>query len=367
MLDRGAIAFEFSLIATRSAAFFQDVQPNWILAFMKLRSFLLILAILGTLGATRAWRQWPGGQVLPGNGKAESIAMDVCQAMRPAVVTIYAGSEIGAGSVINSTGLILTNHHVVQEVGNQPVRVKDATEKVHVGQVVATDSVNDLALVQIQPQTRFASVITLAKTDQLAGQPICAIGSPFNQAGIVTRGILTGNRENGDLKAAILLHPGNSGGPLLNQEGQLIGVNKAIWEDAQGQNSGISFATNLEITRQFIETNQAKAQNLPPLPIDQLTPEEAAAQTPTPATPAIAPNPVKLGITINQQTLIIRLVEPDSAAERAGLLPGDRLVAINQQPVSSFQEVEAVIAGRPATLTVTIERNRERRDFAVGF
>jgi len=293
--------------------------------------------------------------------------MDTCQAMRPAVVTIYAGSEIGAGSVINATGLILTNHHVVQEVGNQPVRVKDLTEKVHVGQVVATDLVNDLALVQIQPQTRFDSVIGLAKTDQLAGQPICAIGSPFNRSGVVTRGILTGNRENGDLKAAILLHPGNSGGPLLNREGQLIGVNKAIWEDAQGQNSGISFATNLEITRQFIEANQAKAQNLPPLPADKLTSEEAALQAPATVPPTIASNPVKLGVTINQQSLIIRLVEPNSAAARAGILPGDRLVAINQKSVSSFQELEALMGDRPTALTVTVERNQERYDFAVGF
>lgn len=331
---------------------------------MKLRPWLLAIAALILV---RTLPSLVSRSLLPSDfqsGKAKDVSIDICQAMRPAVVTLYAGTEIGSGSLISQSGLVITNYHVVQATLNQPVNVKTSTDAVFVGQVIASDSQNDLALVQISSPKRFERIISLAKTDQLAGQPICAIGSPFNQPGTISKGILTGYRENGDLKAAILLHPGNSGGPLLNLQGEMLGVAKAIWESENGENSGISFATNLEVTQKFIAANQARSLDAKPLPVEPKPTATAPARSPNAVAPAM---PLRLGLLVDEQTLIVQKVEADSVAARVGLKVSDRLVAIDSKPLTSLAELEAFLVTHPTSMVLTVQQGSQTQLLQVKF
>ena len=187
------------------------------------------------------------------HGKAQQTSANPCVAVRPAVVTLYVGLEFGSGSIISPDGLVLTNEHVVRDTNNGQVRARGWSGTLFTGQVLATDSVNDLALVQLNTKAALP-VMSLAKPDGVHfGQVVCAIGSPFARTGIITLGRLKGTRENGDLEANILLHPGNSGGPLVNTQGEMIGVNKAVWLSKTGENTGLGFATTTVVAQQFIE------------------------------------------------------------------------------------------------------------------
>lgn len=317
-------------------------------------------------------------KLAPG-GKVELASVDTCELAKPAVVTIYARGEIGSGSIISPNGLVLTSNHVVQGVKDNSVRVKTSAEQQLLGQVVASDPRNDLALVQLNAQTPLPT-LSLAKSESVeVGQSVCAIGSPFNRPGVVTRGLLEGTRSNGDWKSALLLHPGNSGGPLLNAEGEMIGVNQAIWESASGENTGISFATNFLIVKQFVEQNYVAGLKArypvgtastpsPPTessrPLDFNVPPPTDALSPVPLAEAASS---RLGVTINDLTLIIQTVEPDSPAERAGLVSGDRAVAINGTPLVKVDDLEAFLSQAPVSATLTILRGQTLTDIPVNF
>jgi S1-C subfamily serine protease len=179
-----------------------------------------------------------------------------CQSAGSAVVTVYVGREVGSGSIINSNGLVLTNHHVVSRVRQRSLYIKTLEGAQYDGKVIATDRRNDLALVQIETQTPLP-VVRFAST-QLAeiGQPVCAIGSPLGKPGVLTRGTLLKIRSNGDLESDVLLKPGSSGGPLLNAQGEMIGVNKGVArrsETSGGDRN--SFATSIHVVREFIQQN----------------------------------------------------------------------------------------------------------------
>ncbi len=184
---------------------------------------------------------------------------DACQSTKQAVVTIYAGPEIGSGSIVSPDGLVITNLHVVSEVmggrGQKRVSVRAADGNRYPGQVIATDRQYDLALIQLGARDQFPFV-PLSSGNVQSGQKVCAIGSPFGRPGVLTRGTLSKIRQNGDLQSNVVLNPGNSGGPLLNLQGEMIGVNKAILESPSGGNTGISFATNVDAARNFITRNR---------------------------------------------------------------------------------------------------------------
>ncbi|HEY9655852.1 MAG TPA: trypsin-like peptidase domain-containing protein, partial [Crinalium sp.] len=229
---------------------------------MKLNRWLWAGALLGlacTTASCMPSREPFAAASKTEQGHTQAASASVCQAVRPAVVTLYASTEIGSGSIVSSQGLVLTSYHVVQAASNGQIRARGRGGSLFKGQVIATDPNNDLALVQLDareplPEIRFAKA-----TNFQAGQAVCAIGSPLGRTGVITLGTLKGTNENGDLQSSILLHPGNSGGPLLNQQGEMIGVNKAIWLSETGENVGIGFATATAIAQAFIEQNRQTA------------------------------------------------------------------------------------------------------------
>ena len=127
---------------------------------------------------------------------------DACQASKEAVVTVYAGREIGSGSIVSPDGLVITNFHVVNEVvrgrGRAGLSVRTADGDRYPGQVIATDRQYDLALIQLGAREQFPYV-PLASGGVQSGQSVCAIGSPFGRPGVLTRGTVSRVRQNGDL------------------------------------------------------------------------------------------------------------------------------------------------------------------------
>lgn len=189
---------------------------------------------------------------------AGSMSHRVYQQVGPAVVTIYAGREIGSGSILTPDGLVITNNHVIRPAQgqNDAIRVRTITGQEFAGQLVATDRAFDLALVQLQGVTALPTVPLANPQTIQVGLPVWAIGSPFGQSGVMTQGTLRRVAQNGDLISDVQLKPGNSGGPLLNSQGEMIGINKGIRPSRTGSRRVTSFSTSIAMARSFISQHQ---------------------------------------------------------------------------------------------------------------
>ncbi|MEO1590070.1 MAG: trypsin-like peptidase domain-containing protein, partial [Cyanobacteria bacterium J06632_22] len=183
----------------------------------------------------------------------EETSIRVYQQASPAVVSIDAGDGTGSGSVITTDGLILTNAHVVGDARTVTVQLSDGRS--FTGDVVgyANDGL-DLAAVQLRGASNLP-VISFASSTAQVGQRAFAIGNPFGLQGTFTVGIVSRlDQERGLIQTDAAINPGNSGGPLLNSNGQLIGVNTSIFTTGDsGGNIGIGFAIATNQVRPFIE------------------------------------------------------------------------------------------------------------------
>ncbi len=282
----------------------------------------------------------------------EQTTIDVYEKASPAVVTISSGGGTGSGSILTATGLVITNDHVVRPAlsrGGQ-VQVMTAAGNRYRGQVLAVDRPNDLALVQIQSNQVFP-FIELADPSQIrVGQQVYAIGSPFGLTGTLTTGILSRVAPNGDLQTDASINPGNSGGPLLNSQGQLIGVNKAILSPGgRVGNVGIGFATSVGTAQQFI----ASAQTNP-------APNWAASGS-------TIPTGYRLGVTVDPQTLVIQQVNPGSVAAQSGLRAGDQMISLNGQPLTSLAQLLNHLDTRPPQVLLGVGRQGSFGQVMVSF
>lgn len=287
----------------------------------------------------------------------EQIAIDVYARANPAVVTLRTGSGSGSGSIIDSSGLVITNEHVIRS-SNGTVQVRTTKGRTYTGDVIAVDRRNDLALVRLRTNDRLPT-IPLANANGIAvGQRVFAIGAPFGLSGTLTTGILSRvDPRTGDLQTDAVLNPGNSGGPLLNSRGEMIGVNKAIRLTPSGGNSGISFATSILSARTFIAQNS----NRPPIasnPRPDIDPRDNRNNSP------VGP---RLGLTVNTETLTIESVQPNSLASRNGLRPGDRLIGLNGRRLRSVTQLVQYLDSRPRVALLTVVRGRQVGNLRVVF
>ena len=308
---------------------------------------LLLCAASICLINTPAWSSVPAPTVLAQARNEEQTTIDVYRIASPAVVTISTGRSSGSGSIVSPEGLILTNEHVIRGTSSGLVTVATTTGKRYTGQVIATDRRNDLALVRLNTTDRFPTVRLSNSQAIQVGQRVFAIGSPFGLSGTLTTGILSRIGRNGDLQTDAALNPGNSGGPLLNSRGELIGVNKAILSRGGG-NIGIGFATSVAVAQDFIQQNRNRS---------------------NPSTSAVAPSTSspRLGVTLDARTLVIVGVQPGSVAANLGLRPGDQLVAINGRRLRRIQDLQTFLDSRPSSAVLTIGRNRRLASVRVNF
>jgi S1-C subfamily serine protease len=280
---------------------------------------------------------------------------------------------MGSGFVIDSEGHILTNFHVVE--GARQVEVTTSDKKRYKAQIVGTDPVHDLAVIQIPNKSVPLAEIGDSK-NLVVGQKVYAIGNPFGLSGTMTRGIISSIRslkgQRGFIDEAIqtdaAINPGNSGGPLLNARGQVIGINTMILTGGVEQSAGIGFA---------IPINTAKAVLDDLVHLGRVRRPELGVMT-IPIGPELAG---QLGLPADSGLLVVEVVA-GSAADHAGLhggservylgnsplmIGGDLLVGIDGQPVEDQQDLSHVMQNHHSgdTVTVTVYRGKKRMDIKV--
>jgi serine protease Do len=242
----------------------------------------------------------------------------------------------GSGFLVSSDGYIVTNNHIVHEADRLLVRLDDGRQFEAI--VIGADSKTDLAVIKIEASD--LPYLQLGRSSELrTGQFVVAIGSPFGLGGTLTHGIVSAtNRDNlritdfeDFIQTDAPINPGNSGGPLLNLQGEVIGVNTAIitTEDG-GANVGIGLAIPSDMVRYVIEqliSVGVVRRGYLGVALQQLTPDLASAFEP-----------------IEMSGVIITDVYEDSPAEEAGLQPDDIVVECNGQPIETVAELRNLMA-----------------------
>ncbi|MBW4494366.1 MAG: trypsin-like peptidase domain-containing protein [Oscillatoria princeps RMCB-10] len=214
----------------------------------------------------------------------EQINIRVYQQASPAVVSVSAGRETGSGSIISSDGLVLTNAHVVANAtGTVSVTLADGRRLA--AEVIAFGERGlDLAVLRIRSQSNLPALPIAAAGSAQVGQRAFAIGNPFGRfQGTFTVGIVSRiDQQRGIIQTDAAINPGNSGGPLLNSQGELIGVNTAIFTARQGGNIGIGFAISADRVLPFLSAvREGRA-------------PRTASRSSGPAVPNFTPKPIAL-------------------------------------------------------------------------
>ncbi len=271
----------------------------------------------------------------------------------------------GSGFIINSGGQILTNAHVVNGADTVSVTLKDG--RTFKGQVLGEDRVTDVAVVKI-PATNLP-VIAIGNSDVLQpGESTIAIGNPLGLDNTVTAGIVSAtNRSSsaigvpdervGFIQTDAAINPGNSGGPLLNSRGEVIGMNTAIISGAQGLGFAIPVNTAQRIAQQLIANGKVEHAYLGII-MATLTPE--IKQKLNNASDG------SIRVVADQGVLLIRVV-PNSPAAQAGLRAGDVIQKINNQPVTTKDDVQQLVEKSTIgnQLQVEVQRNGQSAQVSV--
>lgn len=315
----------------------------------------------------------------------EQLLIRLYEQVSPGVVSIQTqGSSPldagqGSGFVIDRDGHIVTNQHVIANATRIEVRFADGTRAL--GRVLGADQDSDLAVVKVDVPANRLTPLPLADSSQVkVGQRVVAIGNPFGLSGTMTLGIVSGLGRSlssrrvtagGNFTAPDMIqtdapvNPGNSGGPLLNLNGEVIGVNRAIATET-GVNSGIAYAISSNTARQIVPFLIRDGRFVYPyLGISSL--EELTLDLQN-----------QLGLPQARGAYVTSVV-PNGPAAQAGLRGdsgssgqprgnGDLIIAINGTPVNVFSDLIAylVLNTRPGdTVTLTVLRQGQQRDFQV--
>jgi putative serine protease PepD len=262
----------------------------------------------------------------------------------------------GSGFLFDERGYILTNYHVVQ--GAQAIEVTFTDRTRYSARFVGGDPRNDVALIQIDPKGRRLPVLPLGDSDRLqVGQFVLAIGNPFGFTSTLTTGVVsalgrtvqTGPRTfiDGAVQTDAAINQGNSGGPLLNSRGEVIGINSAIFTPS-GAAAGIGFAIPINLARRIAQ--------------DLITQGRVRRATLGIEARAFGPGIAEaLGFPVEQGLLIERVL-PNSGAQAAGLRGGTRMVIAGMRRIAIGGDILVEVDGQPVIqdLDLDLLLNRKR-------
>ncbi len=308
---------------------------------------------------------------LPPAGSPPSDFTGAAEQVTPAVVNIKTfqtdgsfefwgnqsrSSSSGSGVVVSPDGLIVTNHHVVEESGKIRVTLNDRRE--FSAELIGVDPSTDLALLRIEeqglPHVRFGNSDSVR-----VGEWVLAVGNPFNLESTVTAGIVSAKGRSIDIlegqdriesfiQTDAAVNPGNSGGALVNTRGELVGINTAIITRS-GRYEGYSFAVPANLVQKVIRDLRDYGQvqrGLLGVFIDEIDSRRAE----------------ELGLEAVEGVYITR-VTPGGGAEEAGLASGDVIISINGIKTKTLPSMQEQVGRYRPGNTITIEYIRDQRNY----
>ena len=273
----------------------------------------------------------------------------------------------GSGVIINENGLVLTNAHVVERVDDVSVTLANGT--ICSGQVLGTDTVTDLALVKIE-ETTASNFAPLGNSEDLeVGDWAIALGTPYGLEKTVTLGIVSSlHRDINSLgfsdkrldliQTDAAINPGNSGGPLINSNGEVIGINTLV---RSGPGAGLGFAIPINLAKSVSDQLLKNGEVIHPylgVQLISLNPKIAKEHNQDPNSLVQLPE---------RNGALIQSVIPNSPAEKAGLRRGDLVIAAEnisiEEPKALLDEVEKAQIGKVFLLNVL----RDNKEIQINF
>ncbi len=254
----------------------------------------------------------------------------------------------GSGFIIDPNGIILTNNHVVDGADEVTVHLTDKRE--FKAKVLGTDPKTDIAVIKIEGKN--LPVVKLGKSENVkVGEWVAAIGAPFGLDNTVTTGIVSAKSRNLPdeqfvpfIQTDVAVNPGNSGGPLFNMKGEVIGINSQIFSTSGGF-MGLSFAIPIDLAVQIkdeLMKNGKVSRGRLGILMQQLTPELAKSFNLKDAKGAL-----------------IAQIEKDGPADKAGLRDGDVVIEYNGKPIADIRELSQAVASTKPGAKVKVKAMRE--------
>src|SRR5438874_2002767 len=258
-------------------------------------------------------------------------------------------TSLGSGFVWSSDGIIVTNNHVVEGASRISVIFNDGTDVR--ARLIGVDPDSDLAVLRVDSKNLTAAPIGTS-SDLMIGETVVAVGNPYGLSGTVTTGVVSAlgrsvpSKEEGRtftdfIQTDASINPGNSGGPLLNIEGKVVGINTAIYANAQGIGFAIPVDRARKVVQDLLRYGQVHSAWIGAV-TNTITPEEAK----------------RLAIRATRGAIISRIFA-GSPAQSAGLRPGDVITAVDAKPVDSREAfgtfTSTIPSGQPVQLTVLRE------------
>jgi serine protease Do len=253
---------------------------------------------------------------------------------------------MGTGIVVDQRGYIITNHHVVQGVRRIQVTLSDNTQ--HFARLVSFDPITDLAVIKVDAQRQLPVIKMGISSDLMEGEEVIAIGNAYGYENTVTRGIVSAlhrtvqvsdTQQYEDLiQTDASINPGNSGGPLMNIDGEMIGVNVAVRAGAQGIGFAIPIDRVLKVVAELMSTRQ----------VDNTwhgleTTDDAAT-----------------GVLISK-------VESDSPAAKGGFHPGDIILRVGNRSLTRPLDLERALIERQPGEEVEVSVRRDKQPVELSF
>jgi len=266
-------------------------------------------------------------------------------------------SSLGSGVIVSPNGYILTNHHVVEAADEVEIALVDGRKTK--ASMIGSDPETDLAVLKINLQDLPA--ITFGQSQQVkVGDVVLAVGNPFGVGQSVTMGIVSAlsrsqvgiNTFENFIQTDAAVNPGNSGGALTDTSGNLIGINTAIYSRTGGS-LGIGFAIPIHVAKQIMEQiiqSGGVVRGWLGVSMQDMTQELAES----------------FNLDSSTGSLIASVLR-DGPADKAGVKPGDILIAVEGKPVKNSSEMLNLVAALPPgdTVTVTVKRNKQKKSISV--
>ena len=269
------------------------------------------------------------------------------------------GSAVGSGFVISADGYVVTNNHVVKDASEVKLKFQGGAE--YDAKVIGTDSKTDLALLKIDADKTF-DYVPLSETDSKVGDWVMAVGNPFGLGGTVTAGIVSARgRDIGSgpyddyLQIDASINKGNSGGPAFNLQGEVVGVNTAIFSPSGGS-VGIGFAIPASLVKTVVEDLKG----------DGVVTRGWLGVQIQPVTEDMAES---LGLEKAEGAIIADLTEK-SPALKAGLKQGDTITKVNGEQIDDAKDLSRTVAGlvpgKPVPFEIVRDGKRQTIDVEIG-